>query len=255
LKVVVYHTDRRISVYVDPLLRTARRSRDPTLIRPRRPWRTIVEVELATDEWVHWFNLRRLYEYCGDIPPVELETACRATRQHADPRHGGCLPRGNRLSPPPGTTPGCVWSVRVRSDETRPPQRPTGTTPVPRACTTRGLVRPASSSTRHRRDHRGGSLPSTTPAPAQHRWLDRPLPSSVQTLRPIPAANARSIPEPHPANRRRGHASESLSPKARDSRSPARVRLRGIKSTVPRSRSDATRSRFRDGSGDLDLLA
>ena len=45
------------------------------LIRPRRPWRTIEEVELATDEWVHWFNLRRLYEYCGDIPPVELETA------------------------------------------------------------------------------------------------------------------------------------------------------------------------------------
>ena len=45
------------------------------LIRPRRPWRTIEEVELATAEWVHWFNLRRLYEYCGDIPPVELETA------------------------------------------------------------------------------------------------------------------------------------------------------------------------------------
>ncbi|MDT5068163.1 MAG: putative transposase, partial [Mycobacterium sp.] len=39
----------------------------------RRPWRTIEEVELATAEWVHWFNHRRLYEYCGDIPPVELE--------------------------------------------------------------------------------------------------------------------------------------------------------------------------------------
>jgi transposase InsO family protein len=28
-----------------------------------------------TAEWVHWFNLRRLYEYCGDKPPAELETA------------------------------------------------------------------------------------------------------------------------------------------------------------------------------------
>ena len=45
------------------------------LIRPRSPWRTIEEVELATAEWVQWFNLRRLYEYCGDIPPVELESA------------------------------------------------------------------------------------------------------------------------------------------------------------------------------------
>jgi hypothetical protein len=35
----------------------------------------IEEVELATAEWVDWFNHRRLYEYCGDIPSVELETA------------------------------------------------------------------------------------------------------------------------------------------------------------------------------------
>jgi putative transposase len=45
------------------------------LIKPRKPWRTLEEVELATAEWVDWFNRRRLYEYCGDIPPVELETA------------------------------------------------------------------------------------------------------------------------------------------------------------------------------------
>jgi putative transposase len=45
------------------------------LIKPRKPWRTIEEVELATAEWVHWFNHRRLYEYCGDIPPAELEAA------------------------------------------------------------------------------------------------------------------------------------------------------------------------------------
>jgi putative transposase len=45
------------------------------LIKPRKPWRTVEDVELATAEWVDWFNHRRLYEYCGDVPPVELEAA------------------------------------------------------------------------------------------------------------------------------------------------------------------------------------
>lgn len=45
------------------------------LIKPRGPWRTVDEVEIATAEWVDWFNHRRLYEYCGDIPPAELEAA------------------------------------------------------------------------------------------------------------------------------------------------------------------------------------
>jgi putative transposase len=43
------------------------------LIKPRGPWRTLDTVELATAEWVDWFNHRRLYEYCGDIPPVQAE--------------------------------------------------------------------------------------------------------------------------------------------------------------------------------------
>ena len=51
------------------------------LIKPRKPWRTIEEVELATAEWVHWFNHRRLYQYCGDIPPVEMEAAYYARNQ------------------------------------------------------------------------------------------------------------------------------------------------------------------------------
>jgi putative transposase len=45
------------------------------LIKPCKPWRTVDEVELATAEWVDWFNHRRLYQYCGDIPPAELEAA------------------------------------------------------------------------------------------------------------------------------------------------------------------------------------
>jgi putative transposase len=51
------------------------------LIKPCKPWRTIEDVEVATAEWVHWFNHHRLYEYCGDIPPVELETAYYAQRR------------------------------------------------------------------------------------------------------------------------------------------------------------------------------
>lgn len=45
------------------------------LIKARGPWRTIDQVEVATAEWVDWFNHRRLYKYCGDIPPAETEAA------------------------------------------------------------------------------------------------------------------------------------------------------------------------------------
>jgi putative transposase len=38
-----------------------------------RVWRTRSQVELATVEWVAWFNHDRLHESLGDIPPVEFE--------------------------------------------------------------------------------------------------------------------------------------------------------------------------------------
>jgi putative transposase len=50
------------------------------LIKPGGPWRTVEQVEIATLEYVDWFNHRRLYEACGDIPPAELEQA--HYRQH-----------------------------------------------------------------------------------------------------------------------------------------------------------------------------
>jgi putative transposase len=43
------------------------------LIRQRGPWRGLDQVELATLEWVDWFNHRRLHSACGDIPPAEHE--------------------------------------------------------------------------------------------------------------------------------------------------------------------------------------
>jgi putative transposase len=45
------------------------------LIKKYGPWRSVDHVELATAEWVDWFNHRRLYEYCGDVPPAEMEAA------------------------------------------------------------------------------------------------------------------------------------------------------------------------------------
>ena len=41
------------------------------LIKRRGPWRTVDHFEYATAEYIDWFNHRRLYEYCRDIPPVE----------------------------------------------------------------------------------------------------------------------------------------------------------------------------------------
>ena len=38
-----------------------------------RVWRSRSQLELATVEWVGWFNHDRLHEALGDIPPVEFE--------------------------------------------------------------------------------------------------------------------------------------------------------------------------------------
>ena len=43
------------------------------VIWPRGPWKNMEEVEYATLEWVDWFNIRRLLEPIGDIPPAEFE--------------------------------------------------------------------------------------------------------------------------------------------------------------------------------------
>ena len=43
------------------------------LIHRRVPWKTRESVELATLQWVHWFNHQRLLEPIGYIPPAEAE--------------------------------------------------------------------------------------------------------------------------------------------------------------------------------------
>ena len=41
--------------------------------RSNGPWRNVEDVELATCEWVDWFNHRRLLEPLGYVPPAEFE--------------------------------------------------------------------------------------------------------------------------------------------------------------------------------------
>ncbi|MFJ8545844.1 DDE-type integrase/transposase/recombinase [Streptomyces sp. NPDC093586] len=43
------------------------------LIKPRRPWKTLSDVELATAECVDRYNHRRLHGGTGHVPPVEYE--------------------------------------------------------------------------------------------------------------------------------------------------------------------------------------
>jgi transposase InsO family protein len=43
------------------------------VIHRRGPWRGFEAVEIATLEWVDWFNNRRLLEPIGNIPPAEAE--------------------------------------------------------------------------------------------------------------------------------------------------------------------------------------
>lgn len=44
---------------------------------PRRrrigPWRGIDDLEIATAEWVDWYNQRRLHGELGHVPPAEYE--------------------------------------------------------------------------------------------------------------------------------------------------------------------------------------
>jgi putative transposase len=50
------------------------------VIHRRGPWRNMEAVEMATLDWVDWFNNRRLLGPIGNIPPVEAEENYYAQR-------------------------------------------------------------------------------------------------------------------------------------------------------------------------------
>ena len=43
------------------------------LVRNKGPWRGLDDLELATLEWVDWFNHRRIHHQLGRVPPAEHE--------------------------------------------------------------------------------------------------------------------------------------------------------------------------------------
>ena len=66
------------------------------LIKPRRPWKGIEDLELATAEWVDWFNHRRPFEYCKDLtPPRQSRPTTVTTRPQR--------PLGPQAKKPPDT--------------------------------------------------------------------------------------------------------------------------------------------------------
>ena len=54
------------------------------LIRRRGPWRGPDAVEIATLEWVDWFNNRRLFAAIGNLPPAEAEANYYRTQQPSE---------------------------------------------------------------------------------------------------------------------------------------------------------------------------
>ena len=59
------------------------------LIRRRGPWRTVEQVELATLEYVWWWNNARLHGELGLRTPTEVETAYYADQESAQPATTG----------------------------------------------------------------------------------------------------------------------------------------------------------------------
>jgi putative transposase len=58
------------------------------LIEPVKPWSTTADVELATLEYIDWFNNRRILEPLGDRPPAEAEAIHAAATHQPDHTDG-----------------------------------------------------------------------------------------------------------------------------------------------------------------------
>lgn len=83
--VSIRYTERLAEVGIEPSVGSRGDSYDNALaetinglykaevIHRRGPWKTKASVELATLEWVSWFNHHRLLEPIGYIPPAEAE--------------------------------------------------------------------------------------------------------------------------------------------------------------------------------------
>ncbi len=78
IAVVGWSYDNALAQTINSLYKTE-------LIKAKGPWHTVDQAEVATAEWVDWFNHRRRYEYCGDVPHAQLEAACYAVHSLTPP--------------------------------------------------------------------------------------------------------------------------------------------------------------------------
>lgn len=51
------------------------------LIKPQGPWKTCDQVEIATLEYVDWYNHRRPHSAAADLPPADFETLYTSTER------------------------------------------------------------------------------------------------------------------------------------------------------------------------------
>jgi len=97
------YTDRLTEAGIEPSVGSRADSYDNALaesiiglyktevIQRKGPWRHLEGVEFATLDWVDWFNMRRLLEPIGYVPPAEYEAQYYAlasqggARRHPDP--------------------------------------------------------------------------------------------------------------------------------------------------------------------------
>ena len=92
--VSIHYTERLAQAGIEPSVGSVGDSYDNALaesinglykaevIHRRGPWRSLEAVELATLEWVDWFNHRRLLEPIGNIPPAEAEALYYAAQEN-----------------------------------------------------------------------------------------------------------------------------------------------------------------------------
>jgi putative transposase len=72
----IRYSERLAEAGIEPSVGSKGDSYDNALaeiIHRRGPWRTKQAVELATLEWVSWFNHHRLMGPLGNVPPAEFE--------------------------------------------------------------------------------------------------------------------------------------------------------------------------------------
>jgi len=73
-----------------------------------RVWKSRSQVEIATGEWVGWYNHTRLHGELGDVPPVEFEP-------YMHPRSPPSRPPTPRPPGSPCSASTCPFPIRLRS--------------------------------------------------------------------------------------------------------------------------------------------